>query len=239
MAKSEKQVYACFTKEQQAYFDGLNANQKKYVLLRGQGKAKSEAYRLAGYGDSKYAGQNAYALETRYCKEMPSLIDALSGARRVESVYQENSDYSKAVDKKAKTIAVEEQALIEHKNDLPTAPDMSRDEAERVKFYRQVANGTIKSKKETYRYDSEGNVIDKKVEYVTDVDTQIKARKELDRILGIRDIIDIGKIEAGQVTINIVDCSKKEEETEQTVELPTADYVVEDSENGKTEQPND
>ena len=39
----------------------------------------------------------------------------------------------------------------------------------------------------------------------------MKARKELDRILGLNQLPDLDKLQVGDITINIVDASKKEE----------------------------
>ncbi len=226
-SESGKQKYACFSKEQQKFFDGMQPRQQKYVLLRGKGYSKSEAYRLAGYGDSKYVGQCAYKLENSY-PELVSLIDALTGAKRVETVYEEASKYSKAVDQKAKEPPVEMTAIMGKDGNLPSAETMSQDEAERVQFYRQVANGTIKTIKETKEYDKDGNLLKKKIERTSDIDTRMKARRELDRILGIRDVIDIGSIDAGEINITIVDASKREIDEKDKVEIPSDSYEVVD-----------
>lgn len=55
-----------------------------------------------------------------------------------------------------------------------------------------------------------GDKITTKTEYISDVDTRIKARKELDRLLGISALQPLGQISAGgNVNIMIVDASKR------------------------------
>ena len=54
-----------------------------------------------------------------------------------------------------------------------------------------------------------------RVEELEDVKIKFEARKEIDKILGLNSLLDIGKITAGSVTINIVDASKKDLEEEE------------------------
>ena len=63
-----------------------------------------------------------------------------------------------------------------------------------------------------------------------DVDVRIKARKELDRILGLNMLPNIDNLQIGGITVNIVDASKKEEleDERNRVVLETKDFVVED-----------
>ena len=83
--------------------------------------------------------------------------------------------------------------------------------ARRIQFYRDVANGKIKTVRKTQKLNAEGAVIGTTIEEISDIDSRIKARKELDRILGLNSIVDIDKLKVGDITINIVDASKKEE----------------------------
>lgn len=75
--------------------------------------------------------------------------------------------------------------------------------------FRDIAEGKIKTVKRTVY--KNGDKITTKTEYISDVDTRIKARKELDRLLGISALQPLGQISAGgNVNIMIVDASKKD-----------------------------
>ena len=229
----EGKKYACFSKEQQKAFDKLNAVQQKYVLLRGQGYNRSESYRLAGYKELKYAGQSACKLEKVYHPEMASLIESLQGVAKINEVYEnDNSKFNKAVDKKASEPPVEMAQLVNAEGNLPDPNRLSQDQAEQIQFYRQIANGTIKTERVTKKYDGEGNLISRTVERVSDIDMRIKARKELSRILGIDRVVDIGQIEAGEINITIVDASKRETDEKDKVVIPEGSYTVVEDEQG-------
>ena len=87
--------------------------------------------------------------------------------------------------------------------------DESGELARQIQFFRDIAEGKIKTVKRTvYR---NGDKTTTKTEYISDVDTRIKARKELDRLLGISALQPLGQISAGgNVNIMIVDASKKD-----------------------------
>ena len=61
---------------------------------------------------------------------------------------------------------------------------------------------------------------------MSDVETKMKARKELDRILGLNQMPDLGSLQMGDITINIVDASKREEieDSRNTVVLEPNQY---------------
>ena len=82
------------------------------------------------------------------------------------------------------------------------------------------------------RYNAMGALIEKKVEEVSDVDTKMKARKELDKILGLNQLIDIDKVQMGDITINIVDASKQDEleDNRNSIELNPDDVKIIDGE---------
>ena len=63
----------------------------------------------------------------------------------------------------------------------------------------------------TKRYHSLGSLVDKKVVEADDVDVRMRARKELDNILGLTTIPDLSRFQMGDITIHIVDASKKDE----------------------------
>ena len=79
-----------------------------------------------------------------------------------------------------------------------------------------------------------------KFEYLDDIETRIKARKELDRILGLNEIVDVASLQMGDITINIVDASKRDalEDKSNHVELEDKDMVIldEGEDNGEKRQ---
>ena len=83
--------------------------------------------------------------------------------------------------------------------------------AKRIQFYRDIVNGKIKTVRVTKRYNSLGSLVDKKVVEADDVDVRMRARKELDNILGLTTIPDLSRFQMGDITIHIVDASKKDE----------------------------
>lgn len=193
---------ACFTEEQQAFYETLNERQRKYIKFRGQGYGKTQSYRMAGY-DNKNAGTAAFLLEDRN-KGIRELCEVLRNSNKAKSVL--TGEGSRVTD--------QINALAEQKNTeemLAKIEGMSGEEAKRLQFYRDIANGSIKTVRKTKRYNAEGGLIETKIEEVSDIEVRIKARKELDRILGLQEMIDIGKISMGDITINIVDASKREE----------------------------
>ena len=113
---------------------------------------------------------------------------------------------------------------------LQTIDGADGETARRIQFYRDILNGKIKSYKKTTTKDENGKIKSVKIEEVDDVDVRIKARKELDRILGLNMLPNIDNLQIGGITVNIVDASKKEEleDERNKVVLETKDFVVED-----------
>lgn len=206
--------FACFTQEQQDNFDRMNQKARKYAVLRAQGLNKRQSYVGAGYADTQYASKGALVLERRYPR-LQEYIDALAGHKRRENVYKKDTPESKEIDKKAEEELPMEMTMVPSEYDgvedkIPNIQDISGEQARRIKFYRDIADGTIKTVRTTLRYDKNGDLIERKVEKTSDIQVRMKARLELDRALGVADMLNVGKIEAGSVTINIVDASKKE-----------------------------
>lgn len=238
MAKNSVR-FACFTKEQQKEFDKLNPMQQKYVVYRAQGQKKVDAYISAGYA-KKGASQGACILENRN-PQMQGLIGAMTGHFERERIYQEGTPESNKVDKKAKGLTKEHQivpaqmpkvptnsGIMEQR--LPSLENIGAEEAQRIQFYRQIANGTLKTTRETKTYDKDGNLTGRKVEETSDIDTRIKARKELDRVLGINDMLTIGSVDIGEMKITIVDASRKSIEDNERMAITPADVVEVDGE---------
>lgn len=214
--------YACFTKEQQEAYEKLVSRQRKYVDFRGQGYSKTIAYKMAGF-DGKVAGQAAYILEKRN-SVLTELIDCIQGQKKVRDLNEQDSAINQQIDALALQDGAEKMMEVIEGADGETA--------KRIQFYRDVMNGKIKTVRKTTRYNAMGEKIETKVEEVSDVDTKMRARKELDRILGLNQLPDLDKLQVGDITINIVDASKKEEleDNRNTIELDPNDVQVIDGE---------
>lgn len=214
--------YACFTKEQQDAYEKLPTRQRKYVEFRGQGYSKTTAYKMAGF-DGKVATQAAYILERR-SQIIQELIECILGQKRVRDLSQEDSEINQRIDALALQDGAEKMMEVIEGADGETA--------KRIQFYRDVMNGKIKTVRKTTRYNAMGEKIESKIEEVSDVETKMKARKELDRILGLNQIADLDKLQVGDITINIVDASKKEElaDSRNTIELEPNDVTEIDGE---------
>lgn len=193
--------FLCFTKEQQEAYEKLPLRQRKYVEFRGQGYSKTNSYKMAGF-DGKVAPQAAYLLEKRNAV-LPELINCILGQTKVRELSKEESDLNQRIDALALQDGAEKM--------LETIEGADGETAKRIQFYRDVMNGKIKTVRKTTRYNAMGEKIETKVEELSDVETKMKARKELDRILGLNQMPDLSKLQMGDITINIVDASKREE----------------------------
>jgi hypothetical protein len=193
--------YACFTPEQQKAYERLGTRQRKYVDYRGLGHSKTNAYKLAGF-DTKNPTQSSYLMERRNVI-MPELIDCLLSQKKVRDLSIQDSNINKQIDALATQEGAERIAQVIEGADSETA--------RRIQFYRDIMNGKIETVRKTSRYNALGEKIETKIEKVSDVETKMKARKELDKILGLNQMPEFDKLQMGDITINIVDASKKEE----------------------------
>ena len=193
--------FACFTQEQQEAYEKMSTRQRKYVEFRGQGYKKRDAYLMAGY-DSKLASQAAYGLELKN-PIVKELVECLVTQNKARELNKEDSALNKQID----ALALQDGA----EKILETIEGADGETARRIQFYRDVMNGKIKTVRKTTRYNAMGEKMETRVEEVSDVEVKMKARRELDRILGLNQIADLDKLQVGDITINIVDASKKEE----------------------------
>lgn len=86
-------------------------------------------------------------------------------------------------------------------------------------------------------YDKDGHVTGSRVEETSDIDTRIKAQKELARILGLKEVVELGRATAGNINIMIVDASRKADEGAK-IDLTKETEVIEAEEvvdNGETQ----
>lgn len=214
--------YACFTKEQQEAYEKLAVRQRKYVDFRGQGYSKTDAYKMAGF-DGKVAGQAAYIMERRNAV-IQELADCIISQKKVRDLNVEDSAINQQIDALALQDGAEKMLEVIDGADGETA--------RRIQFYRDVMNGKVKTVRKTTRYNAMGEKIETKIEEISDVDVKMRARKELDRILGLNQMPDFSKLQVGDITINIVDASKKEElaDSRNAIELDPDDVEIIDGE---------
>lgn len=230
--------YACFTAEQQEAFDRLGEKAQRYVLYLGQGLGKKAAYVAAGYKDSENSNKGARVLEGRN-PIIRELVEALRGHSERRDVYKEGTEISKQIDKMAAgplddvpiipmdLVGTEDRVKIE---------EFTEEQARRAQFYRRVLNGEIKNVKKKTRYDKDMNVIGYEIEETTDIPTRMKARVELDKIIGIKDMLNtVGQISVGNITINIVDASKKDEKDDERNNIIVGEGVVDNGNDGAAE----
>lgn len=213
---------SCLTDEQNKYYASLKERQRKYIHYRVQGYDKTKSYRMAGY-DSANPTQTAYIME-KSNKGMAEIIETMTKARKVASISDEKSVINKQIDALATQESVE--------SALATIDGCDGETARQIQFYRDIVNGKIKSVRVTKKLDALGNLVSKTVEEINDIDSRMKARRELDRILGLNALVDIDQLKMGDITINIVDASKKEEleDSRNKVELNPDDVKIIDGE---------
>ena len=196
----------CLNLEQQEYYERLMPKQRKYCDYRVLGYGKKAAYIRAGYKASKASAQGAYVLE----KTLPMLaeiIDVRTKVRQSKEVYKSDSPMAKQME--AAVIQKDANAILD------TTQNANPEVATQIKFYRDIANGTVKSTREIEFVDKAG-IKSYRKEIVDDVKARLLARKELDTILGINKPLEVDSVEIGDIQINIVDTSKKDREKDET-----------------------
>lgn len=189
---------ACYTEAQQEAYEGLTERQRAYVEYRVQGYNKSESYRLAGFG-----GKNVRQASSVLEKTNPVISDLIE--TRLNHLVNRSS-----LDQRAKLEEPTEKGVAVKGSENAVVTTGDDETVKRIRFYRAVLNGTLKTKKKTTFIDKYGNQ-SVKIEEIDDIETKMKARKELDRILGLNSIVDLDKFQVGSLTVNIVDASNREQ----------------------------
>lgn len=226
-------TYTCLSPEYRELYDELNAREKQYCIYRAMGLGKKESYIKAGYKDGSGAKVAAFNLEKN--KNLYPIIEQLAKQARREQMFREGTELSKKVDKKAKEAvppeldALFDKGVPESGQDVVSIDErveaITPEEAKNAQFYRQIADGTIKSKKITSKYNANGELIEQTVVEDSPISERMKAQKEYCRILGMRDTITIGQVEANNITIMIVDATKRDEPREETPIVGTFEEV--------------
>lgn len=193
--------YACFTEEEQKAYERLNNSQRKYIDFRGKGYNKVQSYQMAGY-TTKNPSQSAYMMEAQN-KVIPELVQKLQAQKKARELTEQESALNRQIDALAKQEYAEKT--------LQTIDGADGETARRIQFYRDIINGKIKTVRKTVRKNAMGETLETKIEEVSDIETRIKARKELDKILGLNILPNVDNLQIGGITVNIVDASKREE----------------------------
>jgi hypothetical protein len=165
---------------------------------------KADAYRMAGYSGIKNAGQAGYIMESRN----PIIVELIEARIKGEKA---KGDPLKTKEIEQRLECADKMAVVEKcENAIRNAdPETLR----KIKFYRDIVDGKTKTVKRTIKKDKNGQVISETIEEVSDITQRIKAREMLDRTLGIKSVLDtVGRVEVGNITINIVDAGKKDDD---------------------------
>lgn len=207
---------SCYTEEQQRLYEMLKPRQRAYVDYRSMGMGKADSYRKAGYISEKNSGQNAWILENK-TPGMKELIEVRLKIKKAKDVLDPNSQISKNIDAIIKQ--EDAQQVIE------TVENADVETLKEIKFFRDIAEGRIKTVKKTKYLDKDGKVTKQKIEEISDIESRIKARKHLTSLLGLNQVVDVGSINTGNITINIVDASKKDDVNKQETDKLYAEFV--------------
>lgn len=196
-----------WTDEQNKLYNSLPELQRKYVDARIEGYNKADSARRAGYKKSNPTAQgNMIERRNPMIKEM---IRAALDARKVQS-FAKNPENS-AIGERIDALAIQNKNADIIKRVESLSPDM----AERVKFYKDIVEGKIRSVKRTVFRNKNNEVTSSKEEYTSDISIRMKARQELDRLLGLGTMPTVGEVVTGSnntINILIVDSSIKETE---------------------------
>lgn len=203
-AKNGEKSYKVFTEEQEKIYRGFNEAQRKYFDARAAGYTKADAFRMTGRVVKK---PNVSAAQ--FERTNPIVVSLLNVLKRSANVQQVVGGGKGEGELNQKLNALATQDSV--KRAIEKIEGADSETAKRIVFYRDIIDGKIKTVRKTKRFSGDGKLIETKVEEVSDIELRIKARKELDNILGLESVLEMGKVAVGDITINIVDASKKEE----------------------------
>ena len=187
-------------------FNKMNQTGKQYTVNRILGFNKVDSIRAAGSNakDGASLSSTAKSLEERN-PIIEEIVQYAQEHNLEAQLLNDKSTFAKNLEEKKNELQMQQ---LNHATSV-----MSPGMAESVDFYRKVANGSIKTYKITEKYGPDGKtLIEKKREIIDDVDAKMRAREKLDRMLGLNAIQNLGQVQVGSISINIVDASKKEDE---------------------------
>ena len=104
---------------------------------------------------------------------------------------------------------------------LKVLENATGEEAMRIKFYTDISSGKTKTIEKTTVKDRDGNIKEERiVEKEPSISDRMVARAKLDAILGITDMASaVGQVQAGQITVTIVDASNKQQKQDKRNEV--------------------
>ena len=201
-------------------FNKMNQTGKQYTVNRILGFSKVDSIRAAGSNakEGHSLSGTAQSLEERN-PQIQEIVDYAQQNNLEAQLMNDKSAFAKTIEEKKNELQMQQ---------LNQATSvMSPNMAESVDFYRKVVSGNIKSKKTTVTYDAHGKELGRKTEFIEDVGSKMQAREKLDRLLGINAIQNLGQVQVGSISINIVDASKKEPDEEREVDIQN-DAIIRD-----------
>jgi hypothetical protein len=203
--------YGYLDKQLLDYYNTLDIRRKKYIDFRGQGYNKAESYKMAGYNAKNY-GQAAYNLE-RNDNTLREIIVNISEHNRLDDFAKGDGDLTRQIN------ALSDSAQT--RKALKVLENATGEEAMRIKFYTDIASGKTKTLEKTTIKDRDGNVKEERiVEKEPSISDRMVARAKLDAILGITDMASaVGQVQAGQITVTIVDASNKQQKQDKRNEV--------------------
>jgi hypothetical protein len=193
------------------YYNTLDIRRKKYVDFRGQGYNKAESYKMAGYNAKNY-GQAAYNLE-RNDLNIKQIIEDITNHNKLNQLTDGKGDLQRQIN------ALSDSAQT--RKALKVLENATGEEAMRIKFYTDIAGGKTKTIEKTTIKDRDGNIKEERiVEKEPSISDRMVARAKLDAILGITDMASaVGQVQAGQITVTIVDASNKQQKQDKRNEV--------------------
>lgn len=208
--------YGYLEKDKLDFYNTLDIRRKKYIDFRGQGYNKTEAYKLAGY-NSKNASQGSHNLEKG---NIATIIEDIINHNKLNQLVDGEGKLKQQID----ALTTSKQA----KKALEVIDKATGEEARRIQFYNDISTGKSKTIEKTTIKDRDGNVKEERiVEKEPTITERMNARKQLDILLGLSNMpSEVGHLQAGQITITIVDASNKEELADSRNKVSIdADYV--------------
>ena len=201
-----------------AFYNSLNRMQQAYIYLRANGLDKGLAYKRAGFKTSTPV-QAACVLE----KRNPSIKTI------VQAIKDHKELYEKLSGKKNEEWLKEILEKTGESKELEILRQATADEATRIMFYTDIVQGKTTVKVTTKTKDENGELKVSKIEIKEPtIQDRINARKELDKILGLKETGNPdNKVFSGDdnsqtvFNFNVVDTSSKEHEK--------VDYSIKDN----------
>ena len=186
-------------------FNKMNGTAKQYTANRILGFSVIDSIKGAGSmaKDNESLKSTAKSLEKRN-PQIREIIEYAQQHNLSSQMLSEKSELSQSLEAKAQEAQI--QALKQ------ATSVMNPQMADSVNFYRRVANGSVKTYKTIEKYDASGKLVEKRKEIIDDAETRMRAREKLDRLLGINALQNLGQVQVGSISINIVDASKEDKD---------------------------